>query len=62
METVQDALQGASDILAETISDDADIRKKLRQQYLRRAVLVSKGAKEGAEDSVYRCTVTSSAR
>ena len=54
VETVQDALQGASDILAETISDDADIRKKLRQQYLRRAVLVSKGAKEGAEDSVYR--------
>ena len=30
VETVEDALQGASDIIAEQISDDADIRKSLR--------------------------------
>ena len=53
VDTVQDALQGASDILAEQISDDAALRKALRQQYLRRAMLVSKAAKEDTEDSVY---------
>ncbi len=52
--SVQEALQGAGDILAEEISDDATVRKKLRQQYLRRAVLVAKAAKEEPEDSVYR--------
>ena len=54
VETVEDALQGASDILAERISDDADIRKELRQVYLRRAMLVSKAADKEPEDSVYR--------
>jgi uncharacterized protein len=53
VETIADALQGANDILAEQISDDADIRKELRALYLRRAVLVSKAAGE-PEDSVYR--------
>ena len=54
VETVEDALQGAGDILAERISDDADIRKELRQVYLRRAMLVSKAADKNPEDSVYR--------
>ena len=54
VETVQDALQGANDIIAELISDDADIRKELRSLYLRRAVLVSKAADKEPEDSVYR--------
>ena len=54
VETVEDALQGASDIIAEEISDDADIRKELRELYLRRAVLVSKAAAKEPEDSVYR--------
>ena len=31
VESVEDALQGASDIIAERISDDADIRKRLRE-------------------------------
>ena len=52
--TVQDALQGANDILAEEISDDAGVRKKLRQQYLRRATLVSRAAEAEPKDSVYR--------
>ena len=54
VETVEDALQGASDIIAEDLSDDADIRKELRALYLRRAVLVSQAAAREPEDTVYR--------
>ena len=52
--TVEDALQGANDILAEEISDNADIRKQIRELYLRRAMLVSKAASSEPEDTVYR--------
>jgi len=52
--TVAEALQGANDIIAEMISDDAEIRKQLRELYLRRAVLVSKAAAAEPEDRVYR--------
>ncbi len=52
--TVAEALQGANDIIAEMISDNAEIRKQLRELYLRRAVLVSKAAAAEPEDSVYR--------
>ena len=51
VETVEDALQGARDILAEQFSDDADVRKKLRELAFRTGVLESKKAKD--EDSVY---------
>ena len=51
VETVEDALQGARDILAEQFSDDADARKKLRELAFRTGVLESKKAKD--EDSVY---------
>jgi len=54
VDTVEAALQGANDILAERISDDADIRKELRELYLRRAMLISKAADKEPEDSVYR--------
>ena len=54
VETVEAALQGASDILAEEISDRADLRKELRQLYLRRGVLTSRAADKEPEDSVYR--------
>ena len=54
VETVVDALQGASDIIAEEISDNADIRKELRELFLRRGMLVSKAAQKEPEDSVYR--------
>ena len=37
VETPEDALQGANDIIAEDLSDDADIRKALRQLVLRKA-------------------------
>ena len=52
VETVEDALQGASDIIAEQISDDAAIRKTLRALLWRQGQLVSRAA--GEEDSVYR--------
>ncbi len=52
VKTVEDALAGASDIIAETISDDADIRSALRRFIESNAFLVSRAATE--EDSVYR--------
>ena len=52
VETVADALSGASDILAENISDDASIRAMLRELIQARGLLHSEAATE--EDSVYR--------
>ena len=52
VETAADALQGANDIIAEWISDDAVIRKSLRELLERRGALRSLAATE--EDSVYR--------
>ena len=49
---VQTALQGAMDIIAEDISDDADIRKKLRTLAGEKGELVSKASDPEAE-SVY---------
>lgn len=53
VETLEDALQGASDIIAEMISDDADIRKALRQKMERFAVVTVR-ATDPETDSVYR--------
>ena len=53
VETVEDALAGASDIIAEDLSDDPAIRKSLRKLMNRRAVLTSKAA-DPENDSVYR--------
>ena len=50
--SVEEALAGASDIIAERISDDAAIRSLLRQLIAERALLRSEAATE--EDSVYR--------
>ena len=52
VETVDDALAGASDILAERISDDAQVRGSLRVLMEKRANATSKALKD--EDSVYR--------
>lgn len=54
VETAQDALQGANDIMAEDISDDAAIRKELRELIRRKGTLVSSAAAKEPEDSVYR--------
>ena len=49
--TVEDALAGASDIIAEWISDDAEIRKALRETILKHGLITSAGNPE--VDSVY---------
>ena len=51
--SVEEALAGASDIIAEDLSDDPAIRKDLRLLMNRRAVLTSKAA-DPEQDSVYR--------
>ena len=51
--TIEDALSGASDIIAEDLSDDAAIRKQLRELMNRKAVLTCK-AEDEDPDSVYR--------
>ena len=52
VETAEDALAGASDIIAEMISDDAAVRAKLRALMQRQSRLRAEAATE--EDSVYR--------
>lgn len=52
VETPEDALAGALDIIAEQVSDDASIRKRLRVVAGAQGILVSKAAKPD-EDSVY---------
>ena len=51
--TVEEALAGASDIIAEDLSDDAEIRKNLRALVNRKGLLVCK-ADDPENDSVYR--------
>lgn len=50
--TSEDALNGAKDIIAETISDDAVMRRRLRMAAMAQGVITSRAAKD--EDSVYR--------
>ena len=50
---IRDRLRGAADILAERVSDDADIRKWIREYTFKNGSLVCR-AKKKDEDSV-RC-------
>lgn len=52
VDTVEDALAGASDIIAEMISDDADIRKMLRMKMERQAIMTVQ-AVDPEKESVY---------
>ena len=52
VENEQDALNGAMDIIAEEISDNANFRKHIKEVTRREANIVTKAAKD--EDSVYR--------
>jgi len=49
---VEEALSGAMDIIAEDISDNAQIRKAVREMFFRHGMVASKALTE--EDSVYR--------
>lgn len=52
VQTAEEALQGAMDIIAERVSDDATVRTRLKQLYHAEAQVSCTAAKE--EDSVYR--------
>ena len=49
--SIEDALKGANDIIAEIISDDSEIRKYIRENALKYGVIVTKNSKN--EKSVY---------
>ncbi len=51
--TVEDALAGASDIIAEMLSDSPEIRKALREKMEKQAVIAVQ-ATDAEQDSVYR--------
>ena len=52
VESVEDAINGAKDILAEFVSDNADYRKHIRELTMKKGRLVS-AAKDPEADSVY---------
>ncbi len=51
VKSTEDALKGAKDIIAEIVSDDAKIRKYIRELALREGILITKNSKD--EKSVY---------
>lgn len=51
--TVEDAIQGAMDIIAEDLSDSADLRKKLRELIFRKGTVASAAAAEDSNE-VYK--------
>ena len=52
--SIVEALLGASDIIAEDLSDDADIRKALRDVTMRKGVFTCKVVEGAEEDGVYK--------
>ena len=46
VKTVEEAIQGAKDIIAEEISDDAEYRKQIKKLYYREGYICTKNAKE----------------
>ena len=52
--SIEEALQGANDIIAEDLSDDADIRKALRDLTLRKGIFTCKASDNAEEDGVYK--------
>ncbi|MFO7323834.1 MAG: Tex-like N-terminal domain-containing protein, partial [Chloroflexota bacterium] len=48
--TPDDALAGARDIVAETISDDADVRRRVRDKALRFGLIVSEKIKDAQDE------------
>lgn len=51
VETAEETINGAKDIIAEIISDNADYRSIIRKEFLKRGLIVTKANKE--ESSVY---------
>ena len=53
LETEEEVIQGASDIIAENVSDDAELRKSIRKLYEKAAKIESRASDENAE-TVYQ--------
>ena len=53
VEDAQAALQGAQDIIAEDVSDNAEVRKRVRNLVRMHGIVTACAAKEGEQDSVY---------
>jgi len=53
VESVEEALGGAMDIVAETVSDNAEFRKKIRGLTFEYAMITAKRAGEGDEGKIY---------
>lgn len=55
VESIEDAIQGAKDIIAEMVSDEADLRKRIREYINSEAKIMVKLKKDAAdEDKTYR--------
>ncbi len=54
VEAAEDAVAGACDIIAETVSDDAELRKRFRRQYNARGSVNSSGNEEADPEGTYR--------
>ena len=55
VETIEDAIQGAKDIIAEMVSDEADLRKRIREYINSEARIMVKLKKDAVdEDKTYR--------
>ena len=54
VETAEDAVAGACDIIAEAVSDDAELRKRFRRQYNARGSVNSSGNEEADPEGTYR--------
>ena len=54
VEKVEDAIQGAKDIIAEDISDSADIREIVKNVYNKEAEIISTKGKEDDERQIYK--------
>ena len=52
--SIEEALQGANDIIAENLSDDADIRKALRELVMKKGVFTCKAVDGAQENGVYK--------
>ncbi len=53
VESIEDAINGAKDIIAEDVSDNAEVRKRVRNLVRFHGIVQSSAAKEGEENSVY---------
>lgn len=54
VESADDAIAGACDIIAEAVSDDAELRKRFRRQYNARGSVNSSGNDEADPEGTYR--------